>query len=166
MRVTIHSSGFYDWEPVPADVEVKPADVKAKRVKPTANGGWLMRVERTGDTHTDVALPENQLIAQIVQEMVRDHQPRTRRDAVNLLLSRHVMPHHAHKSWMRKVECHDDGPDEKMFADMVDVQVKAGNISPHDLEEMTKLYCAEDHAPEERHAVSARSIAAHFGVSR
>ena len=47
MRITVHVSGHYDWAPVPEDVKVTEADLKAKRVKPGADGKYLMRVNRT-----------------------------------------------------------------------------------------------------------------------
>lgn len=161
MRVTVHVSGFYDWEKIPADVEVKEADIKAKRVKPSNDGGWLMRVSKTADTHTSVMIPESQIIAIIIAEMVRDKIALTRTQALGHYLSRHVMPHHAHKNWMRGFEVHDDGGDEVLLRAKIDVHVAAGNIDALDVDGIVAAYLAPvDSAKHVDH------LHAHFGVAK
>lgn len=165
MRICVHVSQFYDWEPVPDGVEVKPIDVQQKRVKPAAGGGWLMRVKKVAqgddgtprDTHTDVQMPEREIVATIVQDMVRDKVARSRSEAVCLQMSRHVMPNHAHKNWMKAVELDDDGPDTKTFDDMVAAQVVAGNIETESVAEMRDLYLAKSDV--------ANAVRKHFGIA-
>jgi hypothetical protein len=140
MRIVVHLSGFYDWEPVPADVEVTDADVKAKRVKPSNDGRWLMRVTKKGDTHTDAHLPENELIELLIHDMIRDRQVLDREQAVARYMARHVMPHHAHRAWMKDFDVQDDGPDESLFDQMLKPHVAAGNIDQDDFEAMREAY--------------------------
>jgi hypothetical protein len=111
MRVVVHLAKFYDWVPVPPDVKVAEADVKADRVKPAADGGWLMKVTKEADTYTTVLLPEHQIVAKIIDEKTRSSGGRTlsRKQAVGFYLSEHVMPQHAHRTWIKGFEVHDDG---------------------------------------------------------
>lgn len=135
MQITVHVNGYYDWEPLPPDA-AKPtkADIESRKVKPTGNGdGYLMKVTKKADTHTSITLPESQLIAVIIDEMCRgDRKPMTRMEAVGRYLSRHVMPHHAHRNWMQEVEVHDDGANEELFEAKIAEQVKAGNLDELD----------------------------------
>jgi hypothetical protein len=111
MRVNVNVSRYYDWVPVPPDVTVTEADVKAGRVRPAANKtGFLMRVTKTGDTHTTCSLSEGTIIALIIHEAMpqQGNQQISRKEAVGLLLARNIMPHHAHRSFMTSFEAHDD----------------------------------------------------------
>ena len=133
MRVVVHVKKFYDWEPVPGDVVVTQADINAERVKPAANdGGWLMKVTKTIKSHTQVNLPEEQIIAKIIHDRTRPEGGRvlTRKQAVAFYLSENVMPHHAHRSWISGVEVHDDGPDEKLIRAM---------LAPHVISEASRV---------------------------
>lgn len=141
MIITVHVSGYYDWEPVPADTKVTEADIKAQRVKPAANGGYSMRVSKKGDTHTTISLPESQVVAAIIDEMTRgDKKAMTRSEAVARYLSRHVMHHHAHKKWMEEVEVSDSGPDEALFRAELQRHVDAGNIDVLDVDSLVAAY--------------------------
>lgn len=140
MHIIVHVAGYYDWEPLPPGVQATEEDVKAKRVKPGLNGAVLMRVPRKGTTHTTVALPEQELGALIVADMIRDRVVRTRADAVAHYLARLVMPHHAHPKWIRDFEVSDDGADESAFRALVATHVAAGNIEAEDVEDMVAAY--------------------------
>lgn len=164
MLITVHVNGYYDWEPVPADVLTTTPDFKKaidqQRVKPGSNGQWLMRVTKKAVTHTDVALPEGQLIAMVIQEMCRgDRQPLTRLQCAARYLSRHVMDHHAHKSWFEEFEVNDDGPDQAMFTARIGEHVACGNISEDDVPALLAAYLTPI-APGE-HVTHFHS---HFGV--
>lgn len=156
MIVVIHLGKYYDWEPTPVGVVPEQADLLAKRVKPGHNGGWLMRVPKIGETHTTISLPEAQIVHLTMQEMIRDRRTLTRSQAVNLYLSRQVMPHHAHRSWMKRVEVDDDGPDEALFRSMIAKHVDAGNLEAEDVEDMVVAYLAPSSHKE--------SITTHFGI--
>ena len=132
MRVVVHVKKFYDWEPVPADVVVTPQDISSEKVKPAANGGWLMKVTKTLATHTQVNLPEKQIVAKIIHDRTRPEGGRTltRKQAVAFYLSENVMPHHAHRSWVTGFEVHDDGPDEKLAREM---------LKPHSISETARV---------------------------
>jgi len=156
MRIVIHVHTYYDWEPVPTDVQVTEADIKARRVKPASNGGWVMRVTKKGDTHTQINLPEHQIAALIVEGIIRDKVVHSRADAIAHYLSRHVMPHHAHRNWMKAVETDDDGPDAVQFRALIDRHVEAGNIESEDVDGLVEAYL--------RPAEHARHISNHFGI--
>ena len=143
MHVVLHVNGYYDWEPVPSDTEVTDEDVEAMRVKPSQNGGWLMKVEKDTDveTSTTVVIPEIELISMIIQEMCRgDRTALTRVQAAHRYLSRYHLDHNTHKKWIQEIEVSDDGGDEELLRSELDKQVKAGNISEHDVEELVEAY--------------------------
>lgn len=143
MRIVVHVSGYYDWEPLPDGVEVTDADIKARRVKPATSGtggGWLMRVAKKGETHTEVCLPEEELIALLLQDAIRERQIQTRSEGVAKYLARHVMPHHAHRTWMDDFEVQDDGSNEAHFAKLIDEHVAAGTLEPEDKDAMLAAY--------------------------
>jgi len=121
MRVTVQVSAYYDWERVPPDVEVTPKDVKSGRVKPAANGGYLMRVKKVADTYTQACLSESTIIARIIHEMMplQGCVPHSRKDAIGQLLARNIMPDHAHPGFMKGFTVEDDGPDEALFHSMI-----------------------------------------------
>ncbi len=127
MRVTVQVSAYYDWERVPADVEVTPKDIKAGRVKPAANGGHLMRVKKSADTYTQCQIAEHTIIARIIHEMMpaQGCVPHSRKEAVAQILARNVMPDHAHPTFIRGFEVEDDGPDEKLFLELIEPYTKA-----------------------------------------
>src|SRR6266446_986514 len=136
MNIVVYLNGFYDWEPVPEEVTVTDADVIAKRVKPSSSGGWLMRVSKKQDTYTQIGLGEADICTLIIGDKVRDRVTLTRNQAVARYLARHVMPHHAHKNWMKSFEVSDNGPNLDLFKKIVNSHVEAGNIDLEDIEEM------------------------------
>lgn len=140
MHVTVHLSGHYDWEPLPADVVPTDADINSKRVKPAMGGGWLMRVPKKRETHTTVHMPESEIVALVIADAVRDHAAHTRAEAVGHYLSRLVMPHHAHRSHMRGFDVLDDGPDEALIHSAIAPHVEAGNIAAEEVDEIVAAY--------------------------
>lgn len=133
MQLTIHLSKYYDWEPLPDGVEPTEADIRALRVKPTANpvagkSSWLMKVTKIGPTHTSVGLPENQVIAFCVGGWTQDKRVLTRAQAICEYVRRHVAPHHFHRKWVTDVELVDSGADKALFEKTVGAHVDAGNI--------------------------------------
>jgi hypothetical protein len=164
MRVTVHLNKFYDWVPVPDDVKVTDADIKAEKVKPSGGGGYLMRVPKVGDTHTTVTMPEEQVIAKIIHDKTRPEGGRTltRKQAVAFYLSEHVMPQQAHRTWITKVEVHDpDGPDEAMMRAMLAPHVASGNIDAADVEAHVAAY--KETATSDDHVAQ---LHAHFRVGK
>jgi hypothetical protein len=151
MRIVLHHSKFYDDVPVPADVKVTPADIAAGKVKPAANGGFTMRVTREipEGTHSQINLPEYEIAAKVIEEKVRRNTTVTRKQAVALYLTEYSLPLHAHRSWLTKVEVHDDGADPAALKAELDRHVAAGNIDPADVEEHMAAYTqtttADDH---------------------
>lgn len=156
MRITAHVHKFYDWEPIPSGVAVTEEDVRLNRVKPAAGGGYVMRVTKIADTHTTMVMPESMIIETILQEHIREKSAITRLEAVGHHAARHVMPHHAHKSWINHFEVEDDGPNEELFrakaAALVAARKPSGEalIEPEDVEELVAKYLkpamAEHHA--------------------
>ena len=165
MQITIHINNYYDWEPLPAGVEVTSEDISAKRVKtstatnPDGSPVWLMRVSREGDTTTSVSLPESQIQALIIEAAIRDKRVVGRAEAAALYLGRHVMDHHAHRKWMRSFEVASGEPEPDAFLLSVARHVAAGNISPDDQDDLTDAY----NAPATNEDIAA-ALASHFRV--
>jgi hypothetical protein len=150
MRVVVQVSAHYDWEKIPSDVDVKPADIKSGRVKPAANGGYTMKVTRKRDTTTLVGLSEETIIQRIIHEMMPNQGgvPHSRVEAVGQIMARQVMGDHAHPKFMKGfiVET-DDGPDEALFRKLVTpftvtLHDASGEplIAPEDLEPLVAKY--------------------------
>lgn len=155
MRIIIHVNAHYDFEPVPDGVAPTQADINGGRVKQNAAGKWLMRVKKFRPTHTEVMMPETQVIAQMVMDLLRNKVVVTRSEAVGRYLSS-VMVEHAHPKWMHDVEVHDDGPDEALFSGYVAAHVACGNISKDDLVDLKEGYMtADDHV---------KCLKAHFKI--
>ncbi len=158
MRIVVQVSSYYDWEQVPHDVEVKPADIKANRVKPAANGGYVMKVTRKTASYTMVNISEETIVQRIIHEMMPQQGcvPHSRVEAVGQIMARQAMVEHAHPKWMTSFEVHDDGPDEAYFRKMVTpftttIHEASGQplIQPDDLEDLVAKYMgkttAQDH---------------------
>lgn len=165
MRVVVRHTKFYDWEPVPSDVTVTDADKASGRVKPAGRGGgWLMRVtkEPEGGTHTEIHVPEHQVVAKIIHDKCRPEGGRTlsRKQALAMYLSEHVLPHHAHRSWITGFEVHDDGPDEQLARAMLAEHVKSGSVPAEDVEAHLAAY--KETADGAAHAAH---LCAHFRVN-
>jgi hypothetical protein len=114
MRVIIDVKAHYDWLPLPPDAAApSDADVKALRVKPSHSGGWLMKVRKERDTHTEIVIPEAQ-IQDLMEHYERIGSPKRRGAVVAWLLEEKVMPHHAHGDDF--VKCTVEGePDVETF---------------------------------------------------
>jgi len=119
MRIHMPVSSYYEWKPVPPDVDVSPEDIASGRVKPAMDrpGAWNMRVTVQADTHVDVMISEEQIIKRIVDQAMpqQGYRALTRRQAVEHEVAVIHMPVNAHHESVKNVEVHDDGPDEAMF---------------------------------------------------
>lgn len=159
MRVIIHVSNHNSWEPVSTDVTVTPQDVAAGRVRPAAQGGFLMRVPRKGDTHVETTLAEHTIIAQIIRTYTDKGKQAiilTRAEAVAEYLASEVVPHWTNRKHMKHIEVHDDGPSEELFRAMIAPHLEADhgraqgkNIDAEDVDDLVKAYMTppkSDHA--------------------
>jgi hypothetical protein len=115
MRILIHVKKFYDWEPLPDGVEPTEQDIKATRVKPAADGRWLMRVPQDRASYTEIQLPESELIALIMQDAVKEGIFLNRAEAAGNWIGRHIASHHFHRTWVTKIEVVDEGPVRAIF---------------------------------------------------
>lgn len=151
MIIVLHHKQFYDDVPVEPDVKVTPQAISSGKVKPAANGGWTTRVTRTipEGTVTTVALPEHEIAAKVIEEKLKRNSTVSRKQAVALYLTEYTLPAHAHRSWLTKVETHDDGPDESVLRAALDRHVEAGHIDPSEVDAHVAAYMepasAEDH---------------------
>ena len=176
MRVVVDVSAFYDWERVPADVEVKPADIKSGRAKPATNGGYLMKVTKKMDTHTTVSISEETIIQRIIHEMMpaQGCVPHTRIEAVGQIMARQVMVDQAHPKFMKSFTVDtDDGPDEVLFRKLVTPFTEAVHeasgqtlIPVEDLESLVATYMEKttpqdhvDHLHEKFHVKKVAKLA-------
>lgn len=159
MIVVAHVTKHYDWEPVPQGVTVTQKDLAAGKAKPAIDGRMLMRVKRDRETHVMVTLPEHEIIAEVVHGAVRDKVQHTRSQAVALYLSRRVMEHFAHPTWMRSFEVSGDGPDEALLRATLVRYTDAGLIEDESVEDLVEAYMTE-HTNED----VASHLVAHFGV--
>jgi hypothetical protein len=135
MRIVLTHSKFYDWVPVPSDVTVTPGDVASGKVKQGASGRFLTRVTKDLETHTQVNLPEHQIVAKIIDDKTRPSGGRTlsRKEAAAMYLAEHVVPNHAPRPSLTGVDVHDDGPDEALATSMLQAHIDAGNIDAVDM---------------------------------
>jgi len=118
MRVYLHLSQYYEWEPVPAGTEVTEDDVKAGLVMPAHQGGYRMKVARPGPRIRECHINETHIVGRIVAEKsdVRfSGRTLSRKEAVAAVIQEQLLPGHAERNWIAKVEVHDDGPDEDMM---------------------------------------------------
>lgn len=175
MQIVIHVDSHYDWEPVPPGTTVTEKDIAARRVKPAADGRWLMRVKRAVKTHTTVGLPEQQIIAYIIGEAVRSRAVLTRKEAVAQYIARHVLPHHAHRKWVERVEVADSGPEPELFDKLIaphleNLQSAYLDDDSEDVDDVAALRTAylEDAEPQDHadHVAAHLGAKAHHGASR
>jgi hypothetical protein len=160
MRVVVHLSRFYDWEKLPPEVHPTPdapdsdfaKAITVGLIKPSANGAWLMRVERAVDTHTLVVIPESQLSAEMIESRVGPRkQTIGRKEAMGHAVAR-AMADQAQEAWITGFEVEDlTHPDEvaSNFHAHVDRFVAAGKIPAEHkarmLEVFTAPHSASDH---------------------
>lgn len=125
MRICIHTSAYFDWEPIPEGESPEPGDV----TKPDMNGDMLRRVlielEGGETTYTDINVPEDQLTEltgnQITILGLRASMPRVEgveptdeQIALAWFLSQKVMPGHSPPSAWTLIEV-DGNPDMQTF---------------------------------------------------
>jgi hypothetical protein len=159
MRVTIGLKGYYHWVDVPPNTQVTEEDKEQKLVRPMANGKWQMRVNLMQDTHMQVHLNEEQVIARIW--FVR-HEPGlrlvlSRAQGITSFVDAHHMPLCAHSKWATKVEIEaDEGPDENLFRTRLE---GLAALFGYDFDEMLKAYTTP--TTTEQHAAH---MSKHFGI--
>jgi hypothetical protein len=172
MHVVFYLSKFYDWATVPRDVVVTPEDVNSGRVMPDRGGGYRTRVAKTpkDGTHRIFAITEADIVGKIIHEKTdvrRAGRTFTRKEAIAHMIMDHLSEGEFEWSWITKVEVHDDGPDEKLFRDIVEPHTKADhgrrlgqkNIDPKTVEAHVVAYTEPcDHAGHVTH------LSNHFGV--
>jgi hypothetical protein len=132
MRVDVTLAKFYDWLPPPEDVDVTRADLASGRVRPAANGGYVMRVIRQGPSPMTMFLPEDESIGKIIHERCRPEGGRvlTRKQCIAFWLSEHVLPLHGKREWITKIELDDDGPDPERAKQL---------LAPHAISEASRV---------------------------
>jgi hypothetical protein len=142
MRIIAHHTKFYDWEVVPNDVKVTQSDISSGKVMPGRDGGWKMRVtkEPAGGTHTQINLPEHEIVSKIIEEKLRNGTTITRKQAVAMYLAQYVLPNHTHRSWLSSFEVNDDGPHEETLRSELNRHINAGNIDAGDVESHLLAY--------------------------
>jgi hypothetical protein len=127
MRVTAHHSKNYNWVSVAeaakrlgVEVKVSDADVASGKAKVNLSGGYSMRVVEERDNTTDIHVDEASIIKMIVFEKCRPSGGRilTRRQAVAFFIGEHHLDSNQ-RSWLTSFEVHDDGPDEKLFDEIM-----------------------------------------------
>jgi hypothetical protein len=168
MRIVVHHSKFFDWEPVPADVKVTAADLAAGKAKPMFRGeGYLMKVTKDapdGSTFTEVQISEAQICAKIIHDKCRPEGGRmlTRKEAVAMYLSEHTLPQHTERAWLTKVEVEDDGPNEALMREMLAPHAEsATHIEPEEVDALVANYMqsatADDHV---------KNLRGHFRIDK
>lgn len=109
MRVIIHQSRYYDWEPLPPGVVPTAEDRAALRVKPMADGSWRMRVEREQETHTVIGIPDSALeaLAASAANPSSDYHGFSRPQLVAVAIQK-SMRHHGHVDHWGRIEVEDE----------------------------------------------------------
>lgn len=162
--IVMHVNRYYDWEPLPPGAaEPTQRDVQSLRVKPGANGQWMMRVPKDADTHTTMHITEDDVAQHLVRDVVRYKMLRTRREALAHHVAEVHVGHHAHRKWIKRFEASVDAPtpsDVASIEKLVDALVEAGKLEPEDKPEILAAYTAP--ATSDEHVAG---LHAHFGVS-
>lgn len=176
MRIVINVTKFYDWLPVDeTKTEVTEKDLRARRVKPSLGGGFLMRVERNQATYTEIGISEQDLIAEILIARMKRKVTLNRAQIVAEMLGSRIMPDEAKPKWMTKIQVQDDfvpdhleTPEEKeayvtktsdFFRKCLLPHLEVGHIDEEDFDEMKEVYLTHFTDRElEKH------FAAHFGI--
>ena len=163
MIIVLHHSKFYDDVPVPSDVKVTPQDIASGKVKPSANGGWTMRVTReiAGGTHTTIALPEHEIAAKVIEEKLKRNSVVSRKQAVALYLREYTLPAHTQASWLTDIKTHDDGPDEGVLRAHLARHVEAGHIDSSEVDAHVAAYMEPTTA-----ADHTSHLASHFRLAK
>lgn len=175
MKIVVDVSGYYEWEPVPPDVKVTDADVRARTVKPMQGGGYLMRVPRDQATQVEAHVGEDRVWAMIEQVYIRSGRIITRKEAAATFLNDYVMPQHAHRRHVRSFTVEDDHDDAERQAAMVEAfrahltklsgienaRTRAPIIDPGDVDAIVEAYAQPTTSDEH-----ACHMHAHFGVKQ
>lgn len=175
MRVVVHHTEYFEWEPVPPDVTITEADVAAGKVRPAARQmpgtdrlapvNWTMRVAKTAPngTHTEAHVPDEMIFHTLFHRDVRPLRL-SRRQGLALHLAKYVYPERLPTSSITDVEVHDDGPAVAAVKALLDTHVAAGNIDASEhAEHMAKF--TESHAPHKSHAdAHTEHLRTHFRV--
>jgi hypothetical protein len=155
MRVIIHHSKFYDWDPVPKDVVITDDDIAAGKVMPNRDGsGYRMRVVKIppGGTHRTVLITEGTLIEKIIEEksdIRKAGRTLTRHQAAAALLMDQILPGNIELDWITRFEVEaDDGPSEELMRAKLDPHTKADhgrrrgrkNVPPEHVEDHVAAY--------------------------
>ena len=162
MRVVIHVTKYYDWEPVPKDVIVTPADIAAGKVMPDSSGKEyrmkVLKVPPGGLTQRTCTIDELTIIKKIVHEkseVKRARRTFSRKEAVAHVIQDHLLDD-MDWGWIKKIEVHDDGPDEALCRTTLHPYTVAPHarregmiIPPETVEDHVKAYMeaatADDH---------------------
>lgn len=115
MVISWDVTGFFDWEDAEKlGVTVTEADVKAKLAKPMMNGKYGVKVEKTLDTHHDMAMHEL-AICRMVAERAAAGIRTTREAAVCERIREQTMKEHIARRHIKAVTVHDAGPDKELM---------------------------------------------------
>lgn len=170
MRITVHHTRYYEWEPVPEDVILTEQDVLAGKVRPAArqipnkprlwSGNWDMRVTREADTYSEFHVDEASIFHAMFHRDVRSLRL-SRKQAVALLLSKYAIPERFPEATATDVTVHDDGPHEDTIRNLLAPHLASGlvNQAQHD-EHVSKLL---EHHPHHGKA-HEKHLRAHFGL--
>ena len=174
MRIITHLSKYYDLRPIPADVRLSPEDIQtglaAGLLQPGQDGALRMRITVPVPTYNTTHLAESTIVAKIIHEKTdRSRLRRTlsRKEAVALCLSEHILPKICDVEWVERVEVHDDGPDEGLLRSMlaphttaVNPRTQRPNIHPDTVDAHAAAY-TEPATPDDHVA----HIHSHIGIS-
>lgn len=175
MRVILHLSRYYDWEPVPPDVKLTPADIAGPLVVLGHDPGtFRMRVEKPGPTHRTVTIGEQTIIGMILYEKLdvrRGGATLSRKQAIAHVIQLALEDDkrcHAQWQWITKIEMEDDGPNPQLLDTMLKPHLSAihgrrgtVHLTPDEHAAHTAAY----NEPVDTAAHLAH-LHAHFGVKR
>ena len=140
MRIIAHVTKFYDWKPVPENTEVTEADIAAARVKPDANGGWLMRITVSMPSSTQILIGEGDIAAVIFQAKMKDGEFLNRAQAAKKRIAVDTAKHHFHRAWISGFQVEDDGPMVEAFEQEFNRLLAAHLVQEEDRAEMLEAY--------------------------
>lgn len=126
MQVTVHLNGHYTHEPLPPDIKPTPDDIASGKVLARKDGGWAAKVHRDNVTTRSQPIGEHEIIKHMIAVAMPAHPVRalargtfiSRREAVEQYVRRLQVDHYEIPD-LAGFEVHDDGPDEKLFRELV-----------------------------------------------
>lgn len=116
MRVTVHLSSWYDYEPVPNDFDKSTDEFKAALssglVKAASKGGHVIRVTRATDNHVTLHIPESEIAQRLLYHSLAQNGSRvvSRKEAAADYVAICALPNFGLPVHVTKVEVHEDGP--------------------------------------------------------